>query len=305
MRLHWSSVFANAHRILYNNIWTSYIRQNNVRSEAGRRGSVSACDSGCHHADWNFTTISRPKDDTLHKMKRDMLLHNVGTHQVEDHLDVCSDDARRCAKQNELRTLELPISKRDMQVADSVSTAGPRADFMTFSTSSCSNKVCWNTCARYASRAHYVTSVWEHCARSGDTRSSLSLLTVSAVAIHRSVTQRDDGAAFVEALQRRLASCFADHLKHISPYSTFRERLMTRCTRNDFPRDTRLHGHPCHLTLVFIEFIEPVVSELTWRSQTVSRQSCVQAHSWPGLIIVFDIANVRTFIHVLFDAGLI
>ena len=148
---------ANAHRIVYNNIWTSYIRQNNVRSEAGRRGSLSACVSGCHHADWNFTTISRPKDDTPHKMKRDMLLHNVGTHQVEDHLDVCSDDARPCAKQNELRTLELPISKRDMQVADSVSTAGPRANFVTLSTSSCSNKVCWNTCARYASRAHYVT----------------------------------------------------------------------------------------------------------------------------------------------------
>ena len=157
VRTHWSSVFANAHRNVYNNFWTSYIGQNHVRSEAGRRGSVSACDSGCHHADWKFATISRPKDDKPQKLKRDMLLHNVGTHQVEEHLDVCSDDARRCAKQNELRILELRLSKRDMQVADSVSTAGPRADFMTFSTSSCSHKLCWNTCARYANRAHFVT----------------------------------------------------------------------------------------------------------------------------------------------------
>ena len=39
-----------------------------------------------------------------------------------------------------------------------MSTAGPRADFMTFSTANCCfNNVCWNTCARYAGRAHFVT----------------------------------------------------------------------------------------------------------------------------------------------------
>ena len=48
VRLHWSSVFANAHRNVYSNFWTSYIRQNHGRTEAGRRGSVSACDNGCH-----------------------------------------------------------------------------------------------------------------------------------------------------------------------------------------------------------------------------------------------------------------
>ena len=90
--------------------------------------------------------------------KRHMLLHSGGTHSSDEKkLEVCSDDSRRCAKQNELRILELRSSKRDMQVADSVSTAESRADFVTLSTSSCSNKVCWNTCARYASRAHFVT----------------------------------------------------------------------------------------------------------------------------------------------------
>ena len=46
----------------------------------------------------------------------------------------------------------------DKQVADRVSTAGPREDFMTLSTASgCLDKVCWNTCARYAGQTHFVT----------------------------------------------------------------------------------------------------------------------------------------------------
>ena len=52
----------------------------------------------------------------------------------------------------------------DKQVADRVSTAGPREDFMTLSTAiSCLNTVCWNTCARYAGRTHLVTYtlIWE------------------------------------------------------------------------------------------------------------------------------------------------
>ena len=87
----------------------------------------------CHHADWNLTS----RDDTPHKMKRDKLLHSVGTHPVEEHIrDACSDDATRCAEQHELRTPELCSSRRDMQEVDSVFTAGPRADFMTCSTTS-------------------------------------------------------------------------------------------------------------------------------------------------------------------------
>ena len=79
-------------------------------------------------ADWNLTS----RDDIPHKMKRDKLLHSVGTHPVEEHIrDACSDDATRCAEQHELRNLELCRSTRDMQVADSVSRPGhaPTADF--------------------------------------------------------------------------------------------------------------------------------------------------------------------------------
>ena len=46
----------------------------------------------------------------------------------------------------------------DKQVADRVSTAGPRENFMTLSTASgCLDKVCWNTCARCAGQTHFVT----------------------------------------------------------------------------------------------------------------------------------------------------
>ena len=73
------------------------------------------------------------EDMTYHTRRRDTCCSTRSSPTLHNKkLEVFVDDASRCAKQNGFRNLELRSSKRDMQVADSVSTAEPSADFMTF-----------------------------------------------------------------------------------------------------------------------------------------------------------------------------
>ena len=47
------------------------------------------------HADWNSPTIPRPRDDMPHKIKRDVLLHSLGTHPVEEQCVTLAVTMRR------------------------------------------------------------------------------------------------------------------------------------------------------------------------------------------------------------------
>ena len=73
------------------------------------------------------------RDDAPHKVKRHVLLRGVGTHPVDEKYVKVAATMRRGVLNNlSFRNLEPCCPKRDMQVADRASTAGSRADFMTF-----------------------------------------------------------------------------------------------------------------------------------------------------------------------------
>ena len=59
-------------------------------------------------------------------MKRDMLLHSVGTHPVEEKYVTLAATMRGGVLNKMSSEILNCSSKTDMQVADSVSTAGPR-----------------------------------------------------------------------------------------------------------------------------------------------------------------------------------
>ena len=87
-----------------------------------------------------------------------MLLHGAGTHPAEEQYLKFAANLRRGVLNNVSSEILKSAVPGDMQVADRVSSVGPRADFMTLSTASCClNMVCGNACARYASRTHFVT----------------------------------------------------------------------------------------------------------------------------------------------------
>ena len=91
-------------------------------------------------------------------IKVQFLLQSVGTHPAEEQYLKFAANLRRGVLNNMSSEILNSAVPGDMQVADRVSVAGSRADFMTLSAaSSCLNMVCCNTCARYASRTHFVT----------------------------------------------------------------------------------------------------------------------------------------------------
>ena len=87
-------------------------------------------------------------------------------------------------------------------------------------------------------------------------------LTKSAVAVRCSVIQMDHGVSFVEAWPKRLAFCNAGKLGKNVILNTTRA-LDDQVDAQRSPSDRRLHRHTCYFTLVYVELIDPVVSELS------------------------------------------
>ena len=131
--------------------------------------------------------------------------------------------------------------------------------------------------------------------------------TTSKIAILCSVTRMNDRSHSWRRCQGGEVSVSRtkSEKKKNTPHATLQERLMTRCTR------IAIQG--CTGTLAISRWrpwnsFSQLYPDSRDALKIVSLRTChssSQVDSWPGVIFVFDVANLKTYIYMLFDVGLV